>query len=609
MRLMGPTAILTVLSLAFPCASFALGLGDIQLQSALSEPLVAQIEIVGATADDLARLRATIADEDMFRRHGIERPSFLSSIVISVGQDKQQHPVLLLRSTDSISEPMATFVVDVHSSSGDLIREYTVLLDPPGLTRPNTVEATPSVAAPSSVETSTSSEGSTSVEVATSVEAAPQVEVAVIQTTAPSRHAVRSSAATIVTTQSSSDTYTVAPHDTLDRIVRVAGAHSVSDRHRMMVAIFRANHEAFGINVNVLHSGATLQLPSAAELSAISIDDADREIAAQMSAWRAGRRVPEQIASVPVAAAVKQPESDAGADADDPDIAVLNERIAVAEKALAQVQQELARPLVVPAAAPEPASEPPAAVDTDDAPSQGMSLVWPAIGLGIALGLLAAVWLYRRRKGGRADAEEAVPVRRRRYQDLMPSPATSSLDTDVKHASAGTTQSVPPLYKDSRHIRHQSPLLDEATVEVEVSLVQDAATTVVLPPRVQERRGNADPSFIFNPEATINTTHVTLASDLNDQPAFLERRKNPADVLRQAIEREPDRSDLRLKLLELYYIAAAQNQRAFLEIARELAKNEKFASAKEWSQIVDMGRKIAPTDELFADKSDDQAVA
>jgi hypothetical protein len=103
----------------------------------------------------------------------------------------------------------------------------------------------------------------------------------------------------------------------------------------------------------------------------------------------------------------------------------------------------------------------------------------------------------------------------------------------------------------------------------------------------------------FNPESSLNTTHVMLAGDASEAKAFVERRKNPADVLRQAIEREPERSDLRLKLLELYYTAAAQNRRAFLEAVRQLAKNEKLATPNDWTQILDMGKAIAPDDELF----------
>jgi pilus assembly protein FimV len=96
---------------------------------------------------------------------------------------------------------------------------------------------------------------------------------------------------------------------------------------------------------------------------------------------------------------------------------------------------------------------------------------------------------------------------------------------------------------------------------------------------------------------------------LHDQAPFVERRKNPVDVLRQALERDPTRGDLRLKLLELYYVAAEQNRRAFMEIAQHLAQSVNLASPQEWSQILDMGRKIAPNEPLFSQTADDQAVA
>jgi hypothetical protein len=62
-------------------------------------------------------------------------------------------------------------------------------------------------------------------------------------------------------------------------------------------------------------------------------------------------------------------------------------------------------------------------------------------------------------------------------------------------------------------------------------------------------------------------------------------------------------------LLELYYSAASQNRRAFLEIVRHLAKDKQLIAGKDWAQIAEMGRLIAPDDELFAAGNDHQAVA
>src|SRR5277367_3946368 len=101
---------LWIVMLAVPGASFALGLGDIHVQSALHQPLTAEIELVGATPEDLARLSAGIANEDTFRRYGLERASFLFSTTLKVSQDKQGRPVLLLRSADAFTEPVVTFL-------------------------------------------------------------------------------------------------------------------------------------------------------------------------------------------------------------------------------------------------------------------------------------------------------------------------------------------------------------------------------------------------------------------------------------------------------------------------------------------------------------------
>jgi Tfp pilus assembly protein FimV len=113
----------------------------------------------------------------------------------------------------------------------------------------------------------------------------------------------------------------------------------------------------------------------------------------------------------------------------------------------------------------------------------------------------------------------------------------------------------------------------------------------------------------YSPETHADTTHVVMGSELTRPLAFVERRKNPAVVLQQAIEREPHRNDLHLKLLELYYATASENRLAFLEATRQIMKKKDLVSAEDWPRIADMGRQIAPDDELFKSDLDDQAVA
>ena len=68
----------------FVKGALALGLGDIQVESALHQPLAAQIEIVGASPDSSAGLSATIPDSETFQRYGLERPASLASTGLTV---------------------------------------------------------------------------------------------------------------------------------------------------------------------------------------------------------------------------------------------------------------------------------------------------------------------------------------------------------------------------------------------------------------------------------------------------------------------------------------------------------------------------------------------
>src|SRR5208282_6866360 len=131
-----------------PSLSWALGLGEIHLNSALNEPMKAEIDLIGATPDELVALQATIAGKDSFTRYGIDRPPFLSTLTFKLGKSKEGRDVLLVRSTDAIPEPFVTFLVEVNWARGRLMREYTVLLDPPVYTPGENQNAAAPVAAP-----------------------------------------------------------------------------------------------------------------------------------------------------------------------------------------------------------------------------------------------------------------------------------------------------------------------------------------------------------------------------------------------------------------------------------------------------------------------------
>jgi pilus assembly protein FimV len=125
-------AALFTLSLGVPALAGAVGLGDIHLASALNEPLSAQIDIVGASDEDLQILTANVADRGTFERYAADRPAFLSSLTFRVTHDSRGRPILAVRSADPFTDPLVRLLIDLKWGRGEVIKEYSLLLDPAG---------------------------------------------------------------------------------------------------------------------------------------------------------------------------------------------------------------------------------------------------------------------------------------------------------------------------------------------------------------------------------------------------------------------------------------------------------------------------------------------
>src|SRR5947207_13586510 len=92
----------------------------------------------------------------------------------------------------------------------------------------------------------------------------------------------------------------------------------------------------------------------------------------------------------------------------------------------------------------------------------------------------------------------------------------------------------------------------------------DTAPSVELP--VHPAASNpldGDQPEVFNPEDETTTAHLVLTGEVKEPRRYVERRKSQPDVLRQAVVREVEHSDVRLKLIELYDTAAAHTRHAF----------------------------------------------
>src|SRR5262245_51789132 len=108
----------------FPPAAFALGLGDLRLLSSLNAPLDAEIELVGATPEELASLKAQLASKEMFARNGLDWPAAAGTITISPQTRADGKAILRMRSQQSVTEPFLTLLVEVDSLRNHTVREY-----------------------------------------------------------------------------------------------------------------------------------------------------------------------------------------------------------------------------------------------------------------------------------------------------------------------------------------------------------------------------------------------------------------------------------------------------------------------------------------------------
>lgn len=125
------TRIGVLLSLIYPLHAFALGLGDITVRSALNQPFDAEIPIVSASKLAAQDLQISLGSAADFSQAGLDRPIMLTRFKFTVEEREDGTPYITVTSRQPVKEPFLDFLVAVDWSQGHLVREFTVLLDPP----------------------------------------------------------------------------------------------------------------------------------------------------------------------------------------------------------------------------------------------------------------------------------------------------------------------------------------------------------------------------------------------------------------------------------------------------------------------------------------------
>ncbi|AMZ72025.1 MULTISPECIES: FimV/HubP family polar landmark protein [Pseudomonas] len=143
-------------ALGYSALASALGLGDITLHSALNQPLRADIALVDVAGIGEGDLSASLASPDDFSRAGVERAFFLNNLRFTPVL-RGERSFIRVTSSKPVEEPFLNFLVQLNQPNGRLLREYTVLIDPPGTpgivpVRDEPSEAPPSIKPPPAVQ-------------------------------------------------------------------------------------------------------------------------------------------------------------------------------------------------------------------------------------------------------------------------------------------------------------------------------------------------------------------------------------------------------------------------------------------------------------------------
>ncbi len=722
--------VMALTAAGLPNWASALGLGDIDLNSYLNQPLEAEIPLRAVNQDELDSLHVGLASRADFARAGIDYQNSLRQLNFQVVRSGDQ-PVIKVTSNGDFREPYINFLLEVNWNSGRIMREYTMLVDPPVIAG----QGGAAVSAPRVLSQAQASQ--------------PQAQAA----QQPQRRSVASQPRGLPVASRSGDTY--GPTQRADTLWTIASDvrpdESVSVEQTMM-ALQRVNPDAFiDDNVNQLKAGYVLKVPDRQQIETMTQAQARAEFRRQTQVWRTGTKpamaadasgsapqngaapkgrlqllAPGEAEGSADQAANQQTSSEAASGGEavggvaggssegtseqsaqlraqveqlqqqvqdmerlaqlkDDQLAALQAQLqALRNKSGAETTPEAAPAPSAETAqqqAPEqagqtaPAPEEPATAEADASVPEGQSAAEsnPAG----AASQIDAEAPASNRFGPVVEAQRAAPDQAQNpyavegYQPVDLSALPNAPVAQPFHDAAPVSEPAKPvasapqaagepsvmdqitawwqksvsLFRDNplylgvaiavfvvlllallatRQRRRaaagfgESILQPAPTRETDRSMAAAAATGAVAAAasaETESKESEAEPESSYLSDFSISgidsaiESEVSEADPLTEADVFLAYgRYQPAEnMIREAIDNEPERLDLKIKLLEVYY--AARNGEAFEREAQTVHGLVEDHSDPAWQKVMEMGRDLRPDSPLFDESATAAAVA
>jgi Tfp pilus assembly protein FimV len=615
----------------YPMLCLGLGLGDIQVDSRLNQPLRARIEIVDVSDEEWRQIHARLAQETS-RDNALTHPEVLDLVSVRTTEDTNHRHFIELKSAEGLTEPLFDLPVEVAGPTMRVIRNYSVLLDPPAADddKPPRFEAPPKPEAPATSNTPRSSEAPSPAEKA-----------------APAATADSVNKSSVAAGSQPPAVYVVNKYDTLERITRRLGGRTAADRKQLMQWIFEHNPEAFYGDMHHLHASAHLTLPETIHAlgggtgkrhSARIVKPAQRTQLTQST-----QPAPAERQHADLSAAAAQERLAGQLDALQQTLSKMQETISTQDAEIVSLAAEVAaRAPPQMARSPGDRSQTSAAVAPEEDPAepsaQPAAHHWIA-GLGLAtilgIGFASLMWSRKRSPARHAPSQKQVPLDRgtdsrhepvdsspigktsqekqlrskpdrlRPAPDQTPTPLRSGPGPTSIPLHSGRSQTLTPLQPE----RDQKPLplpeppsdtealplayFDELPEAYRAKPLPQAATpespTEKLP-QVAARESQNEPLV---PKKGWSSATTMEARALVTQDGRSLINKEVAAILEKTLGNEPHRMDIRIKLLEIYHQEVLGSRAEFNSVLGDLKVDARMLTPAQRAQIDKLQRTLS----------------
>ncbi len=607
----------------------ALALGRITVQSALGEPLRAEIDLPQITPAEADTLRATAASPDVFRAQGMEYTQTMNGLQIQLQRRADGTAVLRLSSDRPVNEPFLDLVLDANWGTGRIVRSYTMLFDPPTMRRPApAVTASPQITPPAAQPAPSARPVAPARSEAAAAPAAPRPAPAAAPRPAPA------------------DGVTVQAGDTAGRIANAYRPAGVS-LDQMLVAMMRANPDAFiQGNVNRLKAGAVLQMPDQAAAQATPAPEARQILSAQARDFNEFRRKLAGAApSTEVAAAQRSATGTVQTRVEDrkpattaPDKLTLSKGSVSGQKAaedqvardkqaseaatrMAELSKNITDLNKLGAASAPTGSAAPAAAPTGAASAPG--------GVAVQTPAVPATPTAPAAPEAPASAPEATASASAPTEAAAPAEAASERASAPVAAPAPAPAPAVPAPAPAEEPGFLSGLMDDPVLPLAGGGLLALLLGYGAYRAVQRRRQNSgvDSSFLesrIQPDSFFGASggqrvdtansEMTTGSSMAYSPSQLDaggdvdpvaeadvylaygRDLQAEEILKEAVRHNPARVSVHVKLGEIY--AKRQDRKALEAVAGDVFKLTQ-GEGPDWARIAELGRDLDPDNRLY----------